>query len=190
MASKYMPPHMRAAAAAPAPPTPAPAATQSHADWLRAQQSRYTHVIKTAEQLRAECAAMNFEQLKTRAGPPPNVRAEEFVWSAEGCAPDDTGGTDKTLFDSRLGAFKRGQGPPPGPLDHNQRDYEGCNKRVNAYCEWYSAWGEKLWRKWYEEHPMPLPKAKATPKPKPKTETTEPVVPRRVLEDVGDKSGW
>ena len=192
MASKYTPHHMRAAAAAAAPPTAESAATLSHSDWLRAQQSRYTAVIKTPEQLRVECAAMNFEQLKARAGPPPNVRAEEFVWSSEGCAPDNTGGTDKTLFDSRLGAFKRGQGAPPGPLDHNQRDFEGSNKRVKAYCEWYGAWGEKLWRKWYEEHPLPIPKGHTAskPKPKPKTETTEPVIPRRVLEDVGDKSGW
>ncbi len=193
MASKYIPPHLRAAAAASPTAAPEPAASpQSHTDWLRAQQSRYTAVIKTPEQLRAECAAMNFEQLRARAGPPPNVRAEEFVWSAEGCAPDDTGGTDKTLFDSNLAAFKRGQGPPPGPLDHNQRDFEGSNKRVNAYCEWYTAWGTKLWNKWYEEHPRPIPKGHTAPKPKPKpkTETAEPVIPRRVLEDVGEKSGW
>ena len=188
MASKYIPPHVRATAAPPAAAAPAVPAVECHADWLRAQQSRYTHVIKTPEQLRTECAAMNFEQLKARAGPPPNVRAEEFVWSSEGCAPDDTGGIDKTFFDSRLGSFKRGQGPPPGPLDHNQRDFEGSNKRVKAYCEWYGAWGTKLWNKWYEEHPMPL--AKPKPKTRTVTETKEPIIPRRVLENVGEKSGW
>ena len=193
MASKYTPPHMRAAAAA-APPAPAAAPvaateSQSHLDWLRSQQSRYTVVVKTPEQLRAECAAMTFEQLRSRAGPPPNVRADEFVWAAEGCAPDDTGGTDKTLFDSNMASFKRGQGPPPGPLDHNQRDYEGCNRRVNAYSEWYKAWGAKLWNKWYEEHPRPMAKPKTT-KPK-KIETEEPKNSwRAITEEVSEKSGW
>ncbi len=192
MASKYIPPHIRAAAAAPAPAVPVAAADPeppSHLDWLRSQQSRYTVVVKTPEQLRAECAVMTFEQLRSRAGPPPNVRAEEFVWSSEGCAPDDTGGSDKTLFDSRMGAFKRGQGPPPGPLDHNQRDFEGSNKRVNAYSEWYAAWGMKLWNKWYQEHPRPVAKPKTT-KPK-KTEADEPKNTWRVItEEVSEKSGW
>jgi hypothetical protein len=159
-------------------------------DWLRAQQSLYTAVTKTPEQLKAEFAAMTFEQLRARAGPPPNVRAEEFVWSAEGCAPDDVGGTDKTIFDSNLCAFKRGQGPPPAPLDHNQRDYEGSNARVNAYSKWYTMWGVKLWNKWYEEHPRPAPVQKTT-KPK-KIVAEEPTKQswRVVTEEVSEKSGW
>ena len=196
MASKYIPPHMRGAAAPAAPAAPVaapPAESQSHTDWLRSQQSRYTVVVKTPEQLRAECAAMTFEQLRSRAGPPPNVRGDEFVWSSEGCAPDNTGSGEKSSFDSNMGFFKRGQGPPPGPLDHNQRDYEGSNRRVNAYCEWYTAWGVKLWNKWYEEHPRPVAKPKTT-KPK-KTLTDERKEPTlgqlaALAADIGEKSGW
>lgn len=198
MTAKYIPPHLRAAAAvAPEPaiadpvtePVPEPAESQSHLDWLKAQQSRYTVVTKTPAQLKAEIATMTFEQLRARAGPPPNVRADEFVWSAEGCAPDDTGNSDKTVFDSNMCAFKRGQGPPPGPLDHNQRDYEGSNARVNAYDAWYKMWGAKLWNKWYEEHPRPVPKPKTT-KPK-KTVTEEPKTTWRVVTaEVCEKSGW
>ena len=204
MTSKYIPPHLRGvAAAAPTAATASPvsaahaeptahaahAESQSHLDWLRAQQTRYTAVTKTPEQLKAEFAVMTFEQLRARAGPPPNVCADEFVWSSEGCAPDDTGNPDKTVFDSNMGAFKRGQGPPPGPLEHNQRDYEGSNARVNAYSKWYSAWGVKLWNKWYEEHPRHAPMPKTT-KPK-KTVVEETKTSWRVVtEEVSEKSGW
>jgi hypothetical protein len=191
MASKYIPPHFRAAAAGCGPASePAAPASQSHADWLRAQQNRYTHTVKTAEQIRAECAAMTFEQLRSRAGPPPTVFACEFVWAAEGCRPDEVNDPENSMFDGRIVAFKRGQGPPPAPLAHNQRDDTGmANKNVNAYAKWYVAWGSKLTEKWYHEHPRPV--AAKTAKSAKSNTVEESKGPSRVIEeDAGDKSGW
>jgi hypothetical protein len=162
----------------------------SHTDWLKEQQSRYTHAVKTPAELAAELATMSFEQLRLRAGPPPTVRAEQFVWSTEGCRADDAGGPDHAMFDGRMSAFKKGLDAPPDPLPHNQRDDDGlANKDVNAYKKWFAAWGNKLHQKWLLEHP----RAPVAPKPKttkPKTSTTEPCPPRRVLEEVGENSGW
>jgi hypothetical protein len=170
-------------------PVAAPVATESlsHADWLKTQQSRYTHTVKTAEQFRAEYAAMTFQQLRTRAGPPPTVRAEDFVWAAAGCRPDEAADAEHTLFDGRMSSFKRGEGAPPAPLAHNQRGDSLGTMNVSAYTKWYAAWGAKLNEKWNQEHPR-LPTKTKTVKPKPVEEETK--ESRRVAEEAGDKSGW
>ncbi len=215
--AKYVPPHLRAAAAAPvaappreswaeaqdrirarvqprdamAVPVEEPPKPQSHTDWLKEQQSRYTHVVKTREELAAELSTMSFEQLRKRAGPPPSVCADEFVWSAEGCRPDDAGDSNTTMFDGRLDSFKKGLGPPPAPLPHNQPDYEGSNRRVNAYIAWYAQWGTVLSRAWVTEHPhITKPATKPKPKTYNKTQPEPDYVPKRVLVEVSEMSGW
>jgi hypothetical protein len=175
----YIPPHARNA--------PAPVATspepQSHADWLRSQQSRYTHTVKSAEQIRAECAALSFAELIRRAGPPPTVSACEFVWASGGVMCEDTE-ADKTMFDGRLADYRRGMGPPPAPLAHRSP-----SSPVLAYEKWYAASGKRLTEKWYQEHPraMATKTTKTAPKPAPVVEETKSV---RVAEEAGDKSGW
>jgi hypothetical protein len=219
--AKYVPPHARGAAAAaaatPAAPreswaeaqrrmdtrrapsvaAPAEPATElpaeppkSHLDWLREQQSRYVHRTRSPAELAAEMATMTFEQLRQLAGPPPTVSADEFQWSSDGvwCDTHDAG---RSSFDYNLRSFRRGECLPPDPLPSNQRDCDGSNSRVNAYCNWHARWGPALERAWIKEHPH-LQKPAAKPKP---SKSTKPVEERReswrvVDETVSAQSGW
>ncbi len=177
----YIPPHARNNAPAPVAAAAAPE-PQSHADWLRAQQSRYTHAVKSAEQIRAECAALSFAELARRAGPPPTVSSCEFVWASGGVVCDDND-ADKTLFNGRLTDYRRGMGPPPAPPAHTS-----ASSAVLAYVKWYAASGKRLTDKWYQEHPRALTTkpTKSAPKPAPVAESK----PVRVVETASDKSGW
>jgi hypothetical protein len=214
--SKYVPPHLRAAAAAGAPaPMPEPAVTQSHTEWLKEQQSRYKVVVKTPEQLRAEYDAMTFEQLKSRAGPPPPITSDDYGGVHEQ-GGEGEGGRVCIRFDGDIRYFKQtpSRCPPPEPLFFGGRDdgqwagdgvtaevYLGLSetqKARSAYARWYSEWGKRLRAKWYEAHPEQIPKSeRCAPKPKPKIreaaveERTEPS--RGALAaaaEVAANSGW
>ncbi len=215
--SKYVPPHLRAAAAAGGAPAPEPAVTQSHTEWLKEQQSRYKVVVKTPEQLRAEYDAMNFEQLKSRAGPPPPITSDNYggAWEQGG---EGEGGRACSRFDGDIRFFKQtpSRCPPPEPLCFSGRDdgddlgggedtafHTGATEAQaarNAYARWYSQWGKRLRAKWYAEHPEQIPKSeRSAPKPKPKIreaaveERTEPsrgALAAAVATEVSDKSGW
>ena len=213
MASKYIPPHLRAAAGgAPA----EPAAAQSHTEWLKEQQSRYKVVVKTPEQLRVEYDAMNFEQLKSRAGPPPPITSDDYGGVHEQ-GGEGEGGRVCIRFDGDIRYFKQtpSRCPPPEPLCFGGRDdgewagdgvtaevYLGLSetqKARNAYARWYSQWGKRLRAKWYAEHPEQIPKSeRSAPKPKPKireaaVERTEPsrsALAAAVATEVSEKSGW
>ncbi len=214
--SKYIPPHLRAAAAAGAPaPMPEPAVTQSHTEWLKEQQSRYKVVVKTPEQLRAEYDAMSFAQLKSRAGPPPPITSDDYggVWEQGG---EGEGPRVCARFDGDIRFFKQtpSRCPPPEPLGFNGRtDGDDCSgdaedtafhtgaaeaqKARNAYARWYSEWGKRLRAKWYEEHPEQIPKSeRSAPKPKPKIRETveERTEPSRgalaAAAEVAANSGW
>lgn len=160
--------------------------TTNHMDWLKELQKRHVHTVKTPAELATELATLTFEQLSKRAGPPPNVRADAFVWGIEGCGPAEREAGEPD-FNGDLARFKRGLGPPPAPLQHNQPD-----AIVKAYCSWYQQWGSALKRAWVAEHPQ-LQK-KTTPKPTPKQlKATEPeaiYVPKRVVAEAGEASGW
>lgn len=186
--AKYVPPHARAATPPMAEPA-SPAGGNSVSDWLR--EARQGYVPKTPEQVRAECLSMNFEQLRLRAGPPPTVRAEQFVWATEGCRPDEINDPENTMFDSRMGAFKKGQGAPPAPLPHNQRDDDGhANAPIKAYRAWYSQWGERLYYLWRTEHPVAPIKKKLLPTRRPEEEKAPSRGALAAAADVGEKSGW
>ena len=215
--SKYVPPHLRAAAAAGGAPasTPEPAVTQSHADWLREQQSRYKVVIKTPAQIKAEFDAMTFEQLKARAGPPPPITSDDYGGVHEQ-GGEGEGPRVCIRFDGDIRFFKQtpSRCPPPQPLGFNGRDdgeWAGDGETVEvylgpsagqkaraAYDDWYRQWGKRLRAKWYAEHPEQIPKSeRSAPKPKPKIreanveERTEPS--RGALAaaaEVAANSGW
>lgn len=120
--------------------------SHSTLEWLREQQKRY--VAKTPEQIRAECLAMDFEQLRKRAGPPPVVF---------GCAYYDpsfcegsSGGAEQLNFDSSLQDFKRGLCPPPYPL-YDASHPDARDSGVIAYDAWFAQWGKLLRNKWTEK---------------------------------------
>jgi hypothetical protein len=177
--------------AAPAEPlTPSPTEPKSHIDWLREQQSRYVHKTKSPAELAAEMATMTFEQLRQLAGPPPTVSADEFQWSSDGvwCDTQDAG---RSSFDYNLRSFRRGECLPPDPLPSNQRDCDGSNGRVNAYCNWHARWGPALERAWIKEHPH-LQKPTSKPKPSKPTKPAEPEPKRgwQIDDTVSAQSGW
>lgn len=208
--SKYVPPHLRAAAAAGGGPAePEPTEPQSHLDWLKAQQSRYRVVTKTPEELRAEFAAMTFEQLRSRAGPPPNITGGDYG----GAFVEAETGENGLIFDTEMRLFKQGRGPPPEPMTGPGRE-EGiggaaamdgdlkammeaeksiCGGIRDKYAAWYKAWGAKLTNKWYKEHPRPAPKTKTT-KPARAVTVEEPKGPSRgtlvAALEVAEQSGW
>ena len=160
----------------------------SHIDWLRQQQARFTVNTKTPEQIAAELANMTFEQLRARAGPPPSVDSSCFIWATDGVMCDDAD-PNRSSFDYRFSDFKKGMGPPPAPLPHNCRDDDGMfNGPAIAYNKWWSAWGERLNRKWNAEHPVALKKPVKTPVTIKQEE--KPKGPSRIIEEVSSQSGW
>ena len=211
MASKYIPPHLRGAAAGGAPAALVEPAepNQSHLDWLRAQQSRYKVVAKTPEELKAEIAAMTFEQLRSRAGPPPNITGGDYG----GFFVEDETGENGYIFDTEMRLFKQGRGPPPEPMtgpgreegiggaaamDGDLKAMAEAERSIGGgirakYSAWYRAWGNKLTNKWYKEHPRPAPKAKSA-KPVKTVTVEEPKGPSRgalvATLDVAEQSGW
>jgi hypothetical protein len=164
----------------------------SISDELAAWRSSVATIApKTAEQIRAEYAAMNFEQLRTRAGPPPTVAGCDYHDIGAGEGRSD--GAEKYNFDSSLSLFKQGRGPPPAPLIDNNRP-EARAIGVTAYQKWWSAWGNKLSTQWYKEHPRavgsPYYKKPSTP-PKPVVLNNTVSAPKRPeVEIVTEKSGW
>ena len=167
-----------------------------HADLAAWRASVATAVPKTPEQIRAEYAAMNFDQLRARAGPPPTVSGCDYYNNGAGEGNSD--GAEKYNFDSSIGLFKMGRGAPPAPLiDNNRPDARAPG--VIAYHKWYSLWGNKLTTQWYKEHPRatPIKKDRTSPPATTRdtytapTAPTAPTVPKRPLVDlVTEKSGW
>lgn len=158
-----------------------------------------TAAPKTPEQIRAEYAAMNFDQLRARAGPPPTVFGCDYYNNGAGEGNSD--GAEKYNFDSSMGLFKQGRGAPPLPLiDNNRSDARAPG--VTAYHKWYSLWGAKLTTQWYKEHPRATPINKERKTSPPTTTasitasttastTTAPTAPRRAqVAAVAEKSGW
>jgi hypothetical protein len=171
-----------------APVTTASAEPISHLDWLA--QARKGYTPKTAQEIKAELDNMTFKQLHARAGPPPTVSGCSFfnVQDGEG----NSGGARNESFDSSLYLYKKMQGPPPIPLDHDktQSDWEGLGgKDVKAYCRWYDEWGTRLTIQWKKEHSMPeLPKKTTVRTTTIKKE--EDIKINRNIPDAGPKSGW
>ena len=125
-----------------------------------------------------------FEELRRRAGPPPTVAGCNFV---SGGGEGDSGGGEEASFDSDFSLFKQGRCPPPMPLQNDTRT-DAVNAAVVRYKAWYASWGPALHRAWAAEHP---PKTKTVAKPKPVISEPEPeYVPKRQVEEAGDKSGW
>ncbi len=222
--SKYIPPHLRysappaaastweraqqnrLAAKAVAPVETPAAEPLSHTDWLKQQQSRYKP--KTAEELQAECATMTFEQLRKRAGPPPNICGGDY-----GGLLMEADGEDGYSFDVSMSLFKQGRGPPPAPMSSSGDEYvivnalaamDGVRSAMDGiksatsvlqgrYASWYASWGKRLATKWYQEHPRTVPAKVAKPVKPTASRTTreeEPKGPCRVVEEVSEKSGW
>jgi hypothetical protein len=199
---------------APAPP-PAPSVAPtspetttgggSLADWLR--EARQGYVPKSRAEIAAELATLNYDQLRKRAGPPPSITSEEYGGVHEQ-GGEGEGARVCVSFDESLRLFKQGHGGPPEPLCFDGRDdgevicdgiaaevYVGLSKAQKlrrAYSAWYAQWGARLNYLWRAEHPQ-LQKTTATtkPKPKPQPKIAEPeYIPRRILEEASDKSGW
>jgi hypothetical protein len=168
------------------------------ADLAAWRSSVATAAPKTAEQIRAEYAAMNFEQLRARAGPPPTVSGCDYYNNGAGEGNSD--GAEKYNFDSSIGLFKQGRGAPPAPLLDNNRP-EARAPGVIAYGKWYSLWGNKLTTQWYKEHPRATPIKKTSPPATLPTASTSysvtPTAPtastapkRAEITVVAEKSGW
>jgi hypothetical protein len=162
-------------------------------------------VPKSHAEIAAEMATLNYNQLRKRAGPPPPITSDDFggVWEQGG---EGEGARTCVSFDESIRLFKQGHGGPPEPLCFDGRDdgnvigdgvgpeiYIGPSKTQQmraAYCAWYAQWGARLNYLWRAEHPQ-LQKATATTKPKPQPKIAEPeYIPRRILEEASDKSGW
>lgn len=114
--------------------------------WLAEQQKRY--VPKTPEQIRAECLAMDFEQLRKRAGPPPVVFGCSYYDPSFG--EGNSGGAEQSNFDSSLQDFKHGLCPPPFPL-YDGSHADARDSGVIAYDAWFAQWGKLLRKKWTEK---------------------------------------
>lgn len=130
-------------------------------EWLREQQKRY--VPKTPEQIRAECLAMDFEQLRKRAGPPPVVFGCSYYDPSFG--EGNSGGAEQINFDSSLQDFKRGLCPPPWPL-YDDSHADARDSGVVAYDAWFAQWGKLLHKKWAEKSAPKKPVVTAVSKPK------------------------
>lgn len=114
-------------------------------DWLREAQKGY--VAKTPQQMQAERAAMNFQQLRAAAGAPPSVAGCEFYDPAHG--HDNSGGAEQAHFDSCLSDFKKGLCPPPFPM-YDASHPDATASGVRAYNKWFAQWGNLLHKKWKE----------------------------------------
>jgi hypothetical protein len=211
---KYIPPALRAkmaadeaerAAAVQAPPAAGGGDLQS---WLREAQRGY--VAKTPEQIRQECLLMNYEQLRSRAGPPPPVTSDDFGGAHEQ-GGEGEGARVCVTFDESLRLFKQGRGGPPEPLCFDGRDdgemvsdgiaeavYVGQSKSQKmrrAYAAWYAQWGERLTYLWRAENGL-LATAKKLPpiqRERKREEYKEPTrgqMAAAVAAEVGEKSGW
>jgi hypothetical protein len=126
-----------------------------------------------------------FQDLRRRAGPPPTVAGCNFV---SGCAEGDSGGGEQASFDTDFTLFKQGRCPPPAPLRDDSHT-DAVNSAVARYKAWYASWGPALHRAWAAEHP---PKTKTAFKAKPAyIAPPEPeYIPKRQVEEAGEKSGW
>jgi hypothetical protein len=214
---KYIPPALRAKMAAEAAETEraaaaaaaGPAAPRDELNaWLR--EARVGYVAKTPEQIRAECLSMNYEQLRKRAGPPPTICSDDYggVWEQGG---EGEGAHVCTSFDEGLRLFKRGNGPPPAPLQFDGRDdggwagdgdgpavYTGPSKQQKlraAYSEWWSQWGYRLAYLWQAEKlgnhstHKKLPPVRRVREEEYK-EPTRGQLAAALSAHVSDKSGW
>jgi hypothetical protein len=210
---KYIPPALRAkmAAAAEAAREEEAVAAPAKPDlqsWLR--EARQGYVPKTAEQIRQESLLMNYEQLRSRAGPPPPVSSDDFggVWEQGGEA---TGARVCGSFDEGLRLFKQGRGGPPAPLLFDGRDdgnvigdgegaevYLGLSpaqQRRKAYRTWYEQWGDRLNYLWRAEHGL-LATTKKLPPPlraqrqEERKEPTQGQLAAAAAAVVCEKSGW
>ncbi len=202
---KYTPPHLRGQATQPVvetSPVP-PAEDASMAEWLR--QARKGYVPKTPEQIREECLQMNFEQLRSRAGPPPTICGDDYGGFFVEAETGDNGG----IFNTSMWLFKQGKGAPPAPMqgperddgsaldaemaalgDSKSQDTKSITKmRRDRYSQWYRQWGERLTYLWNKEHPTaPLQQKKTTLR---REEEEKPKGPSRyLLTEPCEKSGW
>lgn len=214
--SKYIPPALRAKMAAEAAEAARQAQEQEHAvvggggdlqAWLRESQRGY--VPKTAEQIRQESLLMNYDQLRSRAGPPPPVTADDYGGAHEQ-GGEGVGGGVCASFDESLRLFKQGRGGPPEPLCFDGRDdgemvgdgiteaaYVGLSKaqqRRRGYSAWYNQWGERLTYLWRAENGL-VGLAKKLPPPLRKREEERKEPSRGALAwaaatEVNEKSGW
>jgi hypothetical protein len=152
-----------------------------------------TSYVKTQEQLRAEYASMTFEQMRTRAGPPPNVSGCEFQDSS--AREDRSGGGAEYDFDVSLSMFKKGQGPPPVPLYDDSRP-EARMANVTKYIIWWNNWGNRLVTLWHKEKvntKKSIQKsvgARSLAAASNSTNDTTAVNKRAELEVVCEQSGW
>lgn len=212
---KYIPPALRAKMEAEA----AEAARQEEVaqpaagggdlqSWLREAQRGY--MAKTPEQIRQECLLMNYQQLRSRAGPPPPVTSDDFGGAHEQ-GGEGEGARVCVTFDESLRLFKQGRGGPPEPLCFDGRDdgemvsdgiaeavYVGQSKSQKmrrAYAAWYAQWGERLTYLWRAEHGLMAPAKKLPPaqRERKREEYKEPTrgqMAAAVAAEVGEKSGW
>ncbi len=130
-------------------------------------------------------ALPTFEELRRRAGPPPTVAGCNFV---SGGGEGASGGGEEASFDSDFSLFKQGRCPPPMPLLDDTRS-DAVSSAVVRYKAWYASWGPALHRAWAAEHP-PKTKIKPTIKTNMIAEPEPEYVPKRQVEEAGDKSGW
>jgi hypothetical protein len=212
---KYIPPALRAKMAAEAaareverPAEPAPTASGGDLQsWLRQAQRGY--VAKTPEQIRQECLLMNYEQLRSRAGPPPPVTSDDFGGAHEQ-GGEGEGARVCVSFDESLRLFKQGRGGPPEPLCFDGRDdgemvsdglaeavYVGqskAQKMRRVYSAWYAQWGERLTYLWRAEHGLVSTAKKLPPvQRKRQEEYKEPTrgqLAMAAAAEVNEKSGW
>lgn len=175
--------------------------------WLRESQRGY--VPKTAEQIRQESMLLNYEQLRSRAGPPPPACSEDFGGVHEQ-GGEGEGARTCVSFDESIRLFKQGRGGPPAPLMFDGRDdgdvvgdgegaevYLGRSKaqlRRAAYRAWYTQWGDRLNYLWRAENGL-LATAKRLPPPLRKREEERKEPSRGALAwaaatEVNEKSGW
>lgn len=145
---------------------------------------------KTSQQIQSEMATMTFEQLRIRAGPPPNVNGCDFSDSTAN--EKDSGGGEQMNFDSCLSAFKRGLSAPPAPLYDDSRP-EARNRNVTAYNAWWNMWGRRLCILWNNQNKN-RNNTKTTSVPVTYTPTNKiptPTPPRRPqIAEVSTNSGW
>jgi hypothetical protein len=212
MASKYIPPALRAKMVAEAAATQRAEQEKEQpvADlqsWLRQAQRGY--VAKTPEQIRQECLSMNYAQLRTRAGPPPNVTSDDYggAWEQGG---EGEGARVCALFDDDLRLYKQGRCPPPAPLVFSGRDdgdicaaeaaesgvakaaKSAAEQRRDAYANWFSIYGERLRWLWAAEHPSaPVKKLPPSLRERKREEYKEPTRGQlAAAAAVSEKSGW
>jgi hypothetical protein len=204
---RYIPPALRARMAAEEQAqqeAPKAAAGGDLQSWLREAQRGY--VAKTPDQIRQECLSMNYSQLRTRAGPPPNITSDDYggAWEQGG---EGEGGRVCALFDDDLRLYKQGRCPPPAPLAFTGRDdgdicaseaMEGKVKatktaaaqRRETYANWFSIYGERLRWMWAAEHPSG-PVKRLPPVQRKQEEYKEPTRGQLAAAAVvSDKSGW